>query len=129
MSQSRLVFVRRVVYDENIDYTITFLIDYPATVLRLFQRGCLFKSDMSAGDLASSCGGRLCVLLCFIDPRVRKIRNEASRCSGIFSSTPRFYYVASSPGSPLPHFLNGHRKLVGSSAIPARSCPGPVQCQ
>jgi hypothetical protein len=70
------------------------------------------------------CGG---VLLCFIDPRVRKIRNEASSCPGIFSSTLRFYYVASSPGSPLPHLLDGHRKLVGCSAIPARSCPGPVR--
>ena len=37
------------------------------------------------------------------------------------------YYVASSSGSPLPHLLDGHRKLVGSSAIPARSCPGPVR--
>ena len=36
------------------------------------------------------------VLLCFIDPRVRKIRNEASSCPGIFSRTVRFYYVASS---------------------------------
>jgi len=37
------------------------------------------------------------VLLCLIDPRVRKIRNEASSCPGIFSRTLRFYYVASSP--------------------------------
>jgi len=41
------------------------------------------------------------VLLCFIDPRAGKIRNEASSCPGIFSRTLRFYYVASSPGSPL----------------------------
>jgi len=47
------------------------------------------------------------VLLCFIDPRVRKIRNEASRCPGIFSRTLRFYYVASSPVS------QGTWKLVG----------------
>jgi len=64
------------------------------------------------------------VLLCFIDPRVRKIRNEAPSCPGLFSKALR--YVASFPGSPLPHLLDGHRKLVGSSAIPARSCPGPV---
>ena len=38
------------------------------------------------------------VLLCFIDPRVGNIRNEASSCPGIFSRTLRFYYVASSPG-------------------------------
>ena len=71
----------------------------------------------------------LIVLLCFIDPRVRKIRNETSSCPGIFASTLRFYDVASSPGSPLPHLLDGHRKLVGCSAIPARSCPcpGPVR--
>ena len=68
-----------------------------------------------------------CVLLCFIDPRVNKIRNQASSCPGIFSRTLRFYCVASSPSSPLPHLLDGHRKLVGRSAIPARSCPGPVR--
>jgi len=58
-------------------------------------------------------GNRSRVLLCFIDPRVRKIRNEASSCPGIFSRTLRLYYVASSPGSPLSHLLDGHRKLVG----------------
>ena len=67
------------------------------------------------------------MLLCFIDPRVRKIRNEACSFPGIFSRTLRFHYVASSPGSPLPHLFDGHRKLVGSSAIPARSSPGPVR--
>jgi len=67
-----------------------------------------------------------CVLLCLINPRERKIRNEASSCLGIISRTLRFYYVAGSPGSPLPHLLDGHRKLVGSSAIPARSCPGVI---
>jgi len=35
------------------------------------------------------------VLLCFIDPRVRKVRNKASSCPGIFSRTLRFYYVSS----------------------------------
>ena len=69
----------------------------------------------------------LTVLLCFVDPRVRKIRNEASGCPSIFFRTLRFYYVASSPGSPLPHLLDRHRKLVGCSAVPARSCPGPVR--
>ena len=68
-----------------------------------------------------------CVLLCFINPRVRKIRIEASSCPRIFFRTLCFYYVASSPGSPLPHLLDGHRKLVGCSAISARSCPGPVR--
>jgi len=45
-------------------------------------------------------------LLCFIDPRVRKIKNEVSSYPGIFSRTLRFYYVASSPRSPLPHLLD-----------------------
>jgi len=35
-----------------------------------------------------------CVLLYFIDPRVKKIRNEASSCPGIFSRTLCFYKVA-----------------------------------
>ena len=55
-----------------------------------------------------------------------RARNEASSCPGIFSRTLCFYYVASSPGSPFPHLLDRHRKLAGRSAIPARSCPGPV---
>jgi len=63
----------------------------------------------------------------FIDPRVRKFRNETSSCPEIFSRNLRFCFVASSPGSPLPHLLDGHRKLVRCSTIPARSCPGPVR--
>jgi len=56
------------------------------------------------GTLKVSRQNRVCkVLLCFIDPRVRKIRIEASSCPGIFSRTLHFYYVASSPGSPLSH--------------------------
>jgi len=58
---------------------------------------------------------------------MRKIRNEASSCLEVFFSTLRFYNVARSPGSPHPHLLDGHRKLVGCSAVPARSCPGPVR--
>ena len=50
----------------------------------------------------------VCVLLCFIDQRVRKIRNEASSCPDIFSRTLRFYYVASSPGSV---FLSKRQKF------------------
>jgi len=67
------------------------------------------------------------VLLCCIDPRVSMIRNEASSCPGIFSKTLRLYYVGSSPGSPLPCLLDGHRKLIECSAIAARSCPRPVR--
>jgi len=135
------------------------------------------------------------VMRCFIDPRVRKIRNEASSCLGIFSRalhflappvpppaifmtdtdswvidpglfwfgwlshhtwfsfwfgwrcfvtvlltkgrgrlitrpevrifsrTLRFYHVASSPGSPLPHLLDGRRGLV----LQCRSY-GRIQC-
>jgi len=52
----------------------------------------------------------MCVLLCFIDPRVRKIRNEASSFPGIF----HFYYVASSPNKSLtgqPHANFDHDKF------------------
>jgi len=45
-----------------------------------------------------------CVSLYFIDPRVKKIRNEASSYPGIFSRTLRFYFVASSPGSVWLYF-------------------------
>ena len=48
-------------------------------------------------------------------------------CPGIFSRTLRLYHVDGSPVSPLPHLLDGHRGLVGSKAIPASSCPGPVR--
>jgi len=34
-------------------------------------------------------------------------------------------YLASCPGSPLPHLLDRHKNLVGCSEIPVRSCPGP----
>jgi len=56
------------------------------------------------------------VLLCFINPRVRKIRNEASSCPGILSRTLRFYYVASSmslapPVHPSPIFLTDTENL------------------
>ena len=53
-----------------------------------------------------------CVLLCFINSRVRKIKNEASSCLGIFSRTLRFYIVASSPGAPLPLFLTDTENLL-----------------
>jgi len=45
------------------------------------------------------------VLLCFIDPRVRKIRNEASSCLGIFSRTLRFTMSLAPPVHPSPIFL------------------------
>ena len=31
------------------------------------------------------------------------------------------------PGSRLPHLLDGHRDIVGCTASPASSCPGPVR--
>jgi len=64
-----------------------------------------------------------------IDPRVRKIRIEASSCPGIFSRTLRFYYVASSPGSPLPHLLDGHWKLhISSRSIFFRTGGAKMWC-
>jgi len=47
--------------------------------------------DTGIGRLPGADAGG--VLLCLIDPRVRKMRNEASSCPGIFSRTLRFYYV------------------------------------
>ena len=63
--------------------------------------------------------------ICFIDPRVRKIKNEASNCPGIFSRTPRFYDVDScSPGSPLPRHFSEifHSRISSSCSWPIRSC-------
>jgi len=40
---------------------------------------------------------------------------------------PRASMSLCSPGSPLPHLLDGHRKLLGCSAISTRLCPGPVR--
>ena len=47
--------------DENIYYTITCSCVYPATAFGKFRRDCLLKSDMSFGDFASSCRGRLSI--------------------------------------------------------------------
>jgi len=51
----------RFVYDKNIYYTITCLFVYLATAFGKFRRDCLQKSDISFGDFASSCGGRLSI--------------------------------------------------------------------
>ena len=54
------------------------------------------------------CSLRFGVLLCFIDPRVRKIKNEASSCPGIFSRTLRFGRAASG-GALAPEPAARHR--------------------
>jgi len=86
-------------------------------------------TDQEGGGLIFE-GKQVYVVCCFvfIDLRVKQVRNNASSCPWNLFRTLRFYYVASSPGSPLPHFFDGHRKLVGSSAIPARSCPDLFVC-
>ena len=56
-------------------------------------------SSSSSKSCTSNLQSKATVLLCFIDPRVWKIRNKASNCLGIFSRTLRFYYVANSPGA------------------------------
>jgi len=61
MSRSQVVFGRRVVYNWNFYYTISFSFVYPATVLGKFRRGCLLKSNISSGDLVISCRGRLSI--------------------------------------------------------------------
>jgi len=59
MSRSQVVIGSRFFRDENIYYTIKCSFVCPTTVPKKFRRGCLLKSDMSSGDLASSCRGRL----------------------------------------------------------------------
>jgi len=49
------------VCDEIIYYTITCSFVYTANALGKFRRGSLCKPDMSSGDLASSCRGRLSI--------------------------------------------------------------------
>ena len=61
MSQLQVVFRRRFVCDENIYYTITCLFVYPATTFGKIRRDCWLKSDISFGDFASSCRGRLSI--------------------------------------------------------------------
>jgi len=61
MSRSQVVFRRWFICDEIIYYTITCSFVYPATVPGQFRHGCLLKSDMSSGDLVSSCRGRLSI--------------------------------------------------------------------
>ena len=59
------------------------------------------------------------MLLCFINPRVRKIRNEASSCSGIFSRTLRFGRAASAWAlAPEPPRATG----VGPEVIGVQIC-------
>ena len=62
----------------------------------------------------------LCVLLCFIDPRMKKIRNKAFSCLRIFSRTLFFNYVANSPDSPLPHLLDIHIDMPKAISAPFR---------
>ena len=61
MSRLQVVFRELFVCDENIYYTITCLFVYPATAFGKFRQDCLHKSDISFGDFASSCGGRLSI--------------------------------------------------------------------
>ena len=61
--------------------------------------------------MESALSGNFGVLLCFIDPRVRKIRNKASSCPGIFSRTLRCYYFAAPPVRPSPIFLTDTENL------------------
>jgi len=50
--------------------------------------GLLFRHTASPPSTAGT--NTSVVLFCFIDPRVGKIRNEASSCPGIFSRTLAF---------------------------------------
>jgi len=66
---------------------------------------CLTSKESSAQTMVPSP-----VLLCIFDPRVKKIRHQASSCLGIFSKTTRVYY-----GTPI--FFNGHRGVAGQGEI------------
>jgi len=84
------------------------------------KTGLKIRGDSGSTPVARGGSGAKAPLL-----QVPRARNKASSCPRMFSRTLCFYYVASSPGSPLPHLLDGHRKLVGRSAIPASH----AQCQ
>jgi len=65
------------------------------------------------------------VLFCFINPRVRKIRNEASSCPGVFSRTLRFC-PGFLPGRTRFHFHYTHLSPL-VSRVPVgmhRTVPG-----
>jgi len=63
--------------------------------------------------------GAVSVLICFIDPRVRKNKNEASSCPGIFSRTLRFGHAASGGAlAPEPLRTTG----VGPEVIVVQFC-------
>jgi len=51
------------------------------------------------------------VLLCLINPGVRKIRNEASSCPGIFSRLSAFTVSLAPPVHPSPIFLTDTENL------------------
>jgi len=53
----------------------------------------------------------VCVLLCFINPRVRKIRNEASSCPEISPELSAFTMSLAPPVQSLPIFLTDTEKL------------------
>ena len=91
-------------------------------VFRIFELSLADKDTRKAKPPVQISG--FCFVKCvalFHRPEVGSMRNEAPSCPGIFPRTLHFYYVASSPGSPLPHLLDGHRGIVGSNGIPASS--------
>ena len=77
---------------------------------------CLWEWEQTTGIeipcVALEFGIMFRVLHCFIDPRVRKIKNEASSCPGTFSSRT-YSPLLLCRCSPLPHLLGGHRDIVG----------------
>jgi len=67
---------------------------------------------------------RASVLFCFIDPRVRKIRNEASSCPGIFSGTLRYGRAARGGAKAnAPEPAARHRGRTRVSQILTALCP------
>jgi len=61
------------------------------------------------------------------EKKTRRNSGPTPLARGVFCFPSSLPFFSSSPFSPLPHFLDGNTKLVGCSAISARSCPGPVR--
>jgi len=93
---------------------------YTHDMIHSFSRGVIVKKLAEPAAFGgcfplSFCGSVCCFVL--LTRRWGRLKTSSS-CPGIFSRTHDFYYVRS-PSSPFAHLLDGHRKLVECSAVPA----------
>ena len=63
-------------------------------VVRCSVLQCVAVGTTETSRFLEYCMQIFTLLLCFIDPRVRKITNEASSCPGIFSSDSDYMRVS-----------------------------------